>query len=80
MADKHPRLRAWEERARKFLKLELKRAELTYAQLAERLKEHGFVESEESVTSKLARGTFPASFFLATLEVLGLAGVELADL
>ena len=36
----------------------MKRASVTYAELAERLKEHGLEETEASITSKLARGTF----------------------
>lgn len=72
---------AWADRARRFLKAEMKRAEVTYAELAKRLSEkHGLDETENSVTSKLARGTFPATFFLATLDVLGLERVELDSL
>jgi hypothetical protein len=41
----------------------MKRADLTYDDLAERLKKHGLKETEASITNKLARGTFPATFF-----------------
>ncbi len=67
-------------KASRFLKAEMKRASVTYAELAERLKEHGLEETEASITSKLARGTFLATFFLACVAALGIAAVALADL
>ena len=67
-------------KASRFLKAELKRAGVTYAELAVRLKDHGLDETEASVTSKLARGTFAATFFLACLAAMELAGIDLADL
>jgi hypothetical protein len=70
----------WEDRARLFLKAEIKRADITYEELAERLKEHGFRENAASIANKLARGTFTATFFLATLVALELDGLRLEDL
>jgi hypothetical protein len=70
----------WADRARRFLKAELKRADVSYAQLAERLKAHGLAETEVGIASKLARGTFAATFFLACLAALELEGVRLEDL
>lgn len=68
-------------RASRFLKAELKRAGLTYADLAERLKEHGLPgETEASVKAKLRRGTFAATFLLACLAALEMEGVRLEDL
>ena len=51
-----------------------------YKELAERLNKHGMEETETSITGKLARGTFAASFFLACLAVLEMEGVRLEDL
>ena len=62
--------REWANRARRFVKAELKRAEVNYAELARRLKEHGLEETEASITAKLNRGTFAATFFLATMKRL----------
>jgi len=71
----------WADKVRRFVKVELKRAGVTYAELARRLNEHGFEgETEASVNSKLVRGTFAVTFFLATLAVLELEGVRLEDL
>ncbi|HEY3777613.1 MAG TPA: DUF6471 domain-containing protein [Rhizomicrobium sp.] len=68
------------ERVSRFLKAELKRAGVTYADHAERLGKHGVKgETVDSIKSKLARGTFPATFFLASLAALELEGVRLAD-
>jgi len=71
----------WAERAAAFLKHKLKDCEVTYADLAQRLKKHGFkTETEASVTNKLARGTFPATWFLACLAALDLDGVALEEI
>jgi Domain of unknown function (DUF6471) len=68
------------ERASRFIKAELKRANVTYDELAERLKEHGLSETRNSITAKLKRGTFPATFFLAVVAALELEGIRLGDL
>ncbi|MGH6726282.1 MAG: DUF6471 domain-containing protein [Pseudolabrys sp.] len=50
-------------------------------ELAKRLKKHGFkAETEASITNKLKRGTFQATFFLACLAALELDGVALEEL
>ncbi len=68
------------ERAARYLKAELKRADVTYEELAKRLKEHGLKETRDSVAAKLKRGTFPATFFLACIAALELTGVTLEEL
>lgn len=71
----------WAERAAAFVKHKLQDAEVTYAELARRLKKHGFkTETEASVTNKLARGSFPATWFLAVLAALELDGVALEEI
>jgi len=72
--------REWANRARRFVKAELKRAEVSYAELARRLKEHGLEETEASITAKLNRGTFAATFFLATMKAIGREIVSIADI
>jgi len=74
------REKEWAGRASRYLKAELKRADVTYAQLAQRLNEHGMEETEGSIGAKLARGTFSVTFFLACLAVLGITALVLADL
>jgi Domain of unknown function (DUF6471) len=71
----------WAERAAAFLKHKLGECEVAYVELAKRLKKHGFKgETEASITSKLARGTFPATFFLACVAALELDGVALEEI
>jgi hypothetical protein len=68
------------ERASRYLKAELKRADVTYEELAKRLKKHGLDETRNSVAAKLKRGTFAATFLLACLAALELEGVRLDDI
>jgi hypothetical protein len=57
------------------------KAEITYAELARRLKKHGFPEeTEESIEQKLKRETFAATSLLACLRRLGLSGFNVDDL
>ncbi len=70
----------WASRATRFIKAELKRAGIGYRELAQRLNDHGLQETEDSIASKLARGTFAATFLLSILFVLELEGMTLADL
>jgi hypothetical protein len=54
---------------------------VTYGELAKRLKRHGFKEETEgSITMRLKRGTFPATWFLAVLAALELDGVALEEI
>jgi hypothetical protein len=68
------------ERAARFLKAELKRADMTYEALAERLKEHGLNETRDSIAAKLKRGTFAATFFLGCLAAMEMEGLRLEDI
>ncbi len=71
----------WAERAAAFLKHKLRECEVTYAELAKRLKKHGFKEeTEASITMRLKRGTFPATWFLAVLAALEQDGVALEEI
>jgi virulence-associated protein VapD len=69
--------REWAERAARHLKAELKRADMTYDDLAEKLKKHGFKESKASIANKLARATMSAHFFLASLAAMGTGQIAL---
>ena len=70
----------WADRAARHLKAEMKRADVTYEELAERLKKWGFEETKASIANKLARATVPAAFFLACLAALELDGVRLEEI
>jgi hypothetical protein len=68
------------ERAARFLKAELKRADVTYEELAARLREHGLSETRDSIAAKLKRGTFAATFLIGCLAALEIEGLRLEDI
>ncbi|HEX3747672.1 MAG TPA: DUF6471 domain-containing protein [Bryobacteraceae bacterium] len=70
----------WAERAKRLLKAELKLADVTYEDLAAKLTALGVPESKASVASKISRGAFPASFFLAALHVIGRKTIAIEDI
>ena len=74
------KLPSWEERAKRFLKVELAKAGIGYRELAERLKKHGLKETEASIANKISRGTFSATFLLASLKALEREQVSLQDI
>jgi hypothetical protein len=77
MATKPP---SWEERAKRFLKAELARADIGYRELAELLKKHGLRETEASIANKISRGTFSATFLLASLIAIDADVVRLENI
>jgi hypothetical protein len=70
----------WGTRASAFLKAKMKEADITYVELAKRLKKHGLKETEAGITMKLKRGTFSAIFFLACIAALELEQVVLEEI
>jgi hypothetical protein len=70
----------WGGRTKRFLKAELKRADITYEQLASRLSEMGLPETRASVSNKISRGGFPAAFFVAALKAIGVQQMRLKDI
>jgi uncharacterized protein DUF6471 len=62
------------------VRAEIKRAEISYAELAQRLKKHGLEETEASIANKLSRGTFGAIFFLAVMKAIGRQMVNLDEI
>jgi hypothetical protein len=71
---------SWEDRAKRYLKAELARADISYRELADRLKKHGLKETEASVANKISRGKFPATFFIAALVAIGCNTIALEDI
>jgi len=69
----------WSDRAKNYLKAELKRRNVTHEQLADLLKKQGVKETKPSIASKLSRGTFSAGFFLASLKAIGAETVRIDD-
>ena len=61
----------WEDQAKGLLKAELKRRNVSYAQLVDKLAEIGVNETEPNVRNKLSRGKFTAVFLLQCLQAVG---------
>jgi len=72
-----PEQTEYEARAALILKAELKRAGVTYAQLAERLQGMGIDEKEANIRNKLARGKFSAAFMIQCMTAIGLNELRL---
>lgn len=67
----------WEARAKGLLKAELKRRNVSYAQLVDKLAAIGVVDSEPNIRNKLSRGKFTAVFMLQCLEAIGTKEINL---
>lgn len=61
----------WQDRVKGLLKAELKRRNVGYQELAERLTAMGVPETERNIANKLARGGFTAVFLVQCLEAAG---------
>ena len=69
----------WEARVKGMLKSELKRRNVSYAQLVDKLADIGVMDSEPNIRNKLSRGKFTAVFLLQCLEAIGSTTLRLAD-
>ena len=68
------------ERTKRFIKAELKRTDLTYEELAERLRQHGLEETKGSIAAKISRGAFPATFFIPVMRAIGKESINLSEI
>ena len=69
----------WEDDVKSLLKAELKRRNVTYAQLVGKLADIGVMDSEPNIRNKLARGKFTAVFLIQCLEAIGTSSLRLSD-
>lgn len=67
----------WQDRVKGILKSELKRRNLGYKQLAEKLAEIGVHETERNINNKISRGGFTAVFFVQCLSAIGVRDLHL---
>lgn len=74
-----PDAEEWAEYVKGILKAELKRRNISYKELAEKLKPLGVHESERNLANKIARGSFTAVFFVQCLEAIGCHTVRLRE-
>ena len=73
------RSKDWQARVKGILKAELKRRNLSYADLAEKLGAVGVKDNERNISNKIARGSFTAVFFVQCMEAIGCRTIHLDD-
>ena len=61
----------WESQVKGILKAELKRRNLTYEQLTERLAAIGVHDTARNIRNKISRGRFTAVFMVQCLKAIG---------
>jgi hypothetical protein len=61
------------------LKAELKRRNVGYRELADKLTADGTPESERNLANKISRGGFTAAFFLQCLSAIGCQTLRIDD-
>lgn len=69
----------WPERVKALLKGELKRRNIGYRELAERLTAMGAPDSERNIANKISRGGFTAAFLVQCLTAIGCDTLRLTD-
>jgi len=69
----------WEDRVKGMLKAELKRRNVTYAELVGKLADIGVMDSEPNIRNKISRGKFTAVFLIQCLTAIGASALHLQD-
>lgn len=69
----------WQARTKGLLKAELKRRNVGYRELAERLTAMGVAESERNLANKISRGAFTATFLIQCMVAIGAQSIRLDD-
>ena len=79
MAAKKAPTKDWPEEAKALLKAELKRRNVSYKDLVEKLATLGIRETEQNIRTKISRGGFTAVFFVQCLVAIGCHTLRLED-
>ncbi len=67
----------YQAKAKGLLRAEMVRRNLSYEDLAEKLKSIGIEDSPKNLSNKVGRGSFTAGFFLQCLEAIGCTSLRL---
>lgn len=67
----------WNEQAKAILKAHLARKNMRYHDLARELNKIGVEENQNSIATKLSRGTFSFAFFLQCMYALKISKLDL---
>lgn len=73
------RAKDWHAVVKGILKAELKRRNLSYADLAKQLTAVGVRDNERNIANKIARGSFTAVFFVQCLRAIGCTTLHLEN-
>lgn len=65
--------------ARRILRAEMARRELTYDDLVAALAENGVSETNNGIRNKMSRGSFTADYFLQCLSAMKVTSVRVAE-
>jgi hypothetical protein len=69
----------WKALTKGVLKAELKRRNLSYADLAEKLRAIGIKDTERNISNKIARGSFTAVFFVQCMKAIDCRTIHLDE-
>lgn len=69
----------WQAQVKGLLKAELKRRNLSYADLASKLAAIGVKDNERNISNKISRGTFTAVFFVQCMEAISCKTIHLQN-
>ena len=67
----------WQALVKGLVKGELKRRNLSYADLADKLAVLGVKDNERNISNKIGRGSFTAVFFVQCMEAIGCRTIHL---
>ena len=67
----------WKAQAKQLIRAELKRRDLSYADLAVRMEAIGLKVNDRTIAKKIATGSFSAVFFLQVMEAVGVKNLPL---
>lgn len=67
----------WKKEAKRLLRVELVRKNISYKVLAGMLEKIGVTETERSIQSKITRGAFTLAFFLQCMKVIGTKKIDI---
>ncbi len=65
--------------ARRILRAEMARRELTYDDLVAALAENGISETNNGIRNKMSRGSFTADYFLHCLSAMKVTSIRVAE-
>ena len=67
----------WQDRVRGMLRAELARRNLSYVDLADRLRAIGVEDTPKNLSNKIARARFTAAFFMQCMRAIGCRTIDL---